>query len=118
VKNGMIFPFKTTWRSRLDLDHLDENSARKRSSLRNDEAGEGLCPGLVCDAPLELSKSRARGRGTPLASGARGRSPKSLILSRKFELRTWRPATDGGGQRQRIADTVFTHSSAMSPWPA
>ncbi len=29
MKNGMIFPFKTTWRARLDLDYLDETSARK-----------------------------------------------------------------------------------------
>ena len=27
----MIFPFKTTWRSRLDLEYLDENSDRKHS---------------------------------------------------------------------------------------
>jgi hypothetical protein len=31
VKNGMIFPFKKTWRSRLDLEYLDENSDRKHS---------------------------------------------------------------------------------------
>jgi hypothetical protein len=36
----MIFPFKTTWRSRLDLDYLDENSERKRASLRNDGSAE------------------------------------------------------------------------------
>lgn len=29
MKNGLIFPFKTTWRERLDLDYLDETSARK-----------------------------------------------------------------------------------------
>jgi hypothetical protein len=29
MKNGMIFPFKTTWRSRLDLEYLDETSGRK-----------------------------------------------------------------------------------------
>lgn len=31
MKNGMIFPFKKTWRSRLDLEYLDENSDRKHS---------------------------------------------------------------------------------------
>ena len=31
MKNGIIFPFKKTWRSRLDLEYLDENSERKRS---------------------------------------------------------------------------------------
>ena len=29
MKNGMIFPFKKTWRSRLDLEYLDETSGRK-----------------------------------------------------------------------------------------
>ena len=31
MKNGMIFPFKKTWRSRLDLEYLDETSDRKHS---------------------------------------------------------------------------------------
>ena len=34
MKNGMIFPFKKTWRSRLDLEYLDENSDRKHSLRR------------------------------------------------------------------------------------
>lgn len=34
MKNGMIFPFKTTWRARLDLEYLDENSDRKHSLRR------------------------------------------------------------------------------------
>jgi hypothetical protein len=29
MKDGMIFPFKKTWRSRLDLEYLDETSERK-----------------------------------------------------------------------------------------
>ena len=29
MKDGMIFPFKKTWRSRLDLEYLDETSGRK-----------------------------------------------------------------------------------------
>lgn len=29
MKNGIIFPFKTTWRARLDLEYLDETSGRK-----------------------------------------------------------------------------------------
>ena len=29
MKAGMIFARKTTWRSRLDLDYLDETSSRK-----------------------------------------------------------------------------------------
>ena len=32
MKDGMIFPFKKTWRSRLDLDYLDETSGRKIAS--------------------------------------------------------------------------------------
>ncbi len=35
----MIFPFKKTWRSCLDLDYLDETSARKRSA-RHETPGE------------------------------------------------------------------------------
>lgn len=40
MKNGIIFPFKKTWRSRLDLEYLDENSERKRSI--NERYGEPL----------------------------------------------------------------------------
>ena len=29
MKDGIIFPFKKTWRSRLDLEYLDETSERK-----------------------------------------------------------------------------------------
>ena len=45
----MIFPFKKTWRSRLDLEYLDENSQRKISSrqrygepLENSNVGKRL----------------------------------------------------------------------------
>jgi hypothetical protein len=36
----MIFPFKKTWRSRLDLEYLDENSERKRSSRQHSGSSE------------------------------------------------------------------------------
>lgn len=49
MKNGIIFPLKKTWRSRLDLEYLDENSDRKHSinelysqSLENSGAGKRL----------------------------------------------------------------------------
>jgi hypothetical protein len=32
MKAGMIFARKTTWRSRLDLEYLDETSSRKMSA--------------------------------------------------------------------------------------
>ena len=32
MKAGMIFARKTTWRSRLDLEYLDETSSRKVSA--------------------------------------------------------------------------------------
>ena len=37
MKNGMIFPFKKTWRSRLDLEYLDETSERKLSLRSSDK---------------------------------------------------------------------------------
>lgn len=37
MKNGMIFPYKKTWRSRLDLEYLDETSERKLSLRRSDD---------------------------------------------------------------------------------
>src|SRR5258705_1862186 len=37
MKNGMIFPYKKTWRSRLDLEYLDETSERKVSLRQRDE---------------------------------------------------------------------------------
>ncbi len=39
MKNGIIFPFKKTWRSRLDLEYLDEKSERKTAMRhRNGES--------------------------------------------------------------------------------
>lgn len=35
MTNGIIFPFKKTWRSRLDLEYLDEHSDRKHSARRH-----------------------------------------------------------------------------------
>ena len=35
----MIFARKTTWRSRLDLEYLDETSARKASSRQQHNGG-------------------------------------------------------------------------------
>lgn len=46
MKNGMIFPFKKTWRSRLDLEYLDENSERKvalrKASVEQSAVGRKL----------------------------------------------------------------------------
>ncbi len=39
MKAGMIFARKTTWRSRLDLEYLDETSARKVSSRQQQADG-------------------------------------------------------------------------------
>ena len=40
MKDGMIFPFKKTWRSRLDLEYLDETSARKVAARMDQSASE------------------------------------------------------------------------------
>jgi hypothetical protein len=47
MKPGMIFARKTTWRSRLDLEYLDETSGRKASSRQQhdgprDRSGSSL----------------------------------------------------------------------------
>ena len=47
MKNGIIFAFKSTWRSRLDLEYLDETSERKvslrhRDDLKDSVAGRRL----------------------------------------------------------------------------
>jgi hypothetical protein len=39
MKAGMIFARKTTWRSRLDLEYLDETSTRKVSARQQHEDG-------------------------------------------------------------------------------
>ena len=39
MKAGMILARKTTWRSRLDLEYLDETSARKASSRQQQDGG-------------------------------------------------------------------------------
>ena len=40
MKAGMIFARKTTWRSRLDLEYLDETSSRKLSSRNQQDDGQ------------------------------------------------------------------------------
>jgi hypothetical protein len=40
MKAGMIFARKTTWRSRLDLEYLDETSSRKVSSRQRHDDGQ------------------------------------------------------------------------------
>jgi hypothetical protein len=40
MKDGMIFPFKTTWRSRLDLEYLDETSGRKIEARKGQSHSE------------------------------------------------------------------------------
>ena len=39
MKAGMIFARKTTWRSRLDLEYLDETSSRKMSARQQPDDG-------------------------------------------------------------------------------
>ena len=39
MKAGMIFARKTTWRSRLDLEYLDETSSRKMSARQQQDDG-------------------------------------------------------------------------------
>ena len=39
MKAGMIFARKTTWRSRLDLEYLDETSSRKISARQQKDDG-------------------------------------------------------------------------------
>ena len=39
MKTGMIFARKTTWRSRLDLEYLDETSSRKVSARQEHDGG-------------------------------------------------------------------------------
>jgi hypothetical protein len=40
MKAGMIFARKTTWRSRLDLEYLDETSSRKVSARQQHDDGQ------------------------------------------------------------------------------
>jgi hypothetical protein len=40
MKAGMIFARKTTWRSRLDLEYLDETYSRKVSSRQQQDDGQ------------------------------------------------------------------------------
>jgi hypothetical protein len=43
VKAGMIFARKSTWRSRLDLEYLDETSERKVSQRQRNESDVKKC---------------------------------------------------------------------------
>ncbi len=50
MKDGMIFPFKKTWRSRLDLEYLDETSARKVAARMDQSGSEDRAD------PIEIGK--------------------------------------------------------------
>jgi uncharacterized lipoprotein YmbA len=56
VKPGTIFARKTTWRSRLDLEYLDETSSRKFSARQQQRwPGKNQASPAVRQVRLKLS---------------------------------------------------------------
>jgi hypothetical protein len=104
MKNGMIFPFKKTWRSRLDLEYLDENSERKHSSRQL--SGESL------------ENSRARKRLKQFADYASketlgqvhaGGFFHQLILANPDGTRSAPSQLTNAERKHRISEAWFKH---------
>ena len=67
MKAGMIFARKSTWRSRLDLEYLDETSSRKVSLRQQHDDGAQMNQEVQA-----LHRLRLEGNARP---GSRGRIP-------------------------------------------
>ena len=85
LKAGMIFARKTTSRSRLDLEYLDETSSRKLSSRNQQDDGQKKTRPLRQFADYALERNPgpgSRGRiSAPLDFDQRGRQPYRAVAT-------------------------------------
>jgi hypothetical protein len=102
MKNAMIFPHKRTWRSRLDLDYLDETSERK-SSQRQDLGAEHTATGKKLKQFTEYASKETLGQVHA------GGFLHQMILVNADGSQTAPSKLSNAERKKRIADSWFRH---------
>ncbi len=104
MKNGMMFPRKRTWRSRLDLDYLDETSERKASArMKPDTSAEHTTTGQKLKQFAEYASKETLGQVHA------GGFLHQMILINADGSRTPPSKLRNAERKERIADSWFQH---------
>ncbi len=98
----MIFPFKKTWRSRLDLDYLDETSERKRSARHE-------APGERSETRRKLKQFADYASKETLGQVHAGGFFHHQILANPDGTRCAPSQLDNEERKRRLSDAWFTH---------
>ena len=102
MKNAMIFPHKRTWRSRLDLEYLDETSERK-SSLRMRQDGEHSTTGKTLKQFADYASKETLGQVHA------GGFLHQMILVNADGSKTAPSKLSNQDRKDRISNTWFQH---------
>jgi hypothetical protein len=101
MKSGMIFARKTTWRSRLDLEYLDETSSRKVSARQqHDDSPKRTRP---------LRQFADYASKEPLGQVHAGGFLHHLILVNEDGSRTAPSQLTNDERKRRISEAWFEH---------
>lgn len=104
MKNAMIFPHKRTWRSRLDLEYLDETSERKVSiRMRQDSGYEQAGTGKTLKQFADYASKEALGQVHA------GGFLHQMILVNSDGSKTSPSKLSNKERKDRISDSWFQH---------
>ncbi len=104
MKNAMIFPRKRTWRSRLDLDYLDETSERK-TSMRMNQGDPAECT----TTGQKLKQFTDYASKETLGQVHGGGFLHQMMLINADGSRTAPSKLSNAERKERIADSWFQH---------
>lgn len=103
MKNGIIFARKTTWRSRLDLEYLDETSHRKISQREGTDAAKKSSLGKKLKQFGDYASKETFGQVHA------GGFLHHLIVENPDGTRTAPSQMSNTERKRRIADAWFNH---------
>lgn len=104
MKNAMIFPHKRTWRSRLDLEYLDETSERKISlRVRQEPEAEHTATGKKLRQFADYASKETLGQVHA------GGFLHQMILVNADGSNTSPSKLTNAERKKRIADSWFRH---------
>jgi len=103
MKNGIIFARKTTWRSRLDLEYLDETSRRKISQSQGTDAAKKSSLGQKLKQFGDYASKETFGQVHA------GGFLHHLIVENPDGTRTAPSQMTNTERKRRIADAWFSH---------
>ena len=101
MKNGMIFAHKTSWRSRLDLEYLDETSERKISQRERLDSKNSIGQKLKQFGDYASKES--------LGQVHAGGFLHHLIVENEDGTRTAPSQMTNASRKKRIAEAWFNH---------